>query len=429
MAGSTSSSVSAPPTHFDIVVVGAGSVGLTLGVGLALAGFETAVIGPEAPVRPGRTVAMLDGSIRLLERFDLWRDLLPRAAPLRAMRIVDATNSLFRSPPVTFRASDIGLPMFGRNIENAHLDGALAAAAERVAGLTRSPTLARAFSFEADQAAVTLAGGEIITASLLVAADGRESLARKSARIGVRQRSYPQVALTTHLTHRAPHEDISTEFHTREGPFTLVPLPSVDDASYRSSLVWVMSPREAQRRRALPSAALRAEIEAQSQRILGSVTSLGPVGAFPIATSISHRLHAHRLALVGEAGHALPPIGAQGLNLSFRDVEAFVDILTAARSSGEDWTSAETLSKYERIRQADVGLRALGVDTLNSSLLSRSPVTDLLRGLGLQALQGSGPLRRWVMRQGLAPDAPARLAGRKPRLDATNILGDQASGF
>ena len=399
-------------SSFDVLVVGAGAIGLVLGIGLARAGFATAVIGPAALERPGRTVALLDGSVRLLEQFGLWSALAPEAAGMRAMRIVDATGSLFRAPPVTFRAADIGLDVFGFNVQGGLLEASLRRAAEAQVGLTLDTGLAADCMYGQDRAVVTLADGAQASAPLLIAADGRQSLARKQAGIGVRVRTYPQVALTALLSHRAPHDDISTEFHTRKGPCTLVPLPAAGSQPNRSSLVWVMDPVEAKRRRNLGPADLAIEIERQSDRLLGPVVVESPLGAFPIATSVSRRLVGNRLALTGEAAHALPPIGAQGMNLSLRDVDRLVSLLIDARGSQQDIGSPAVLERYTQSRAGDVGLRALGVDLLNGSLLAHNPIADAVRGTGLNLLDASGPLRRWVMRQGLAPDRSPTPMGR-----------------
>lgn len=386
----------------DVAIVGAGTVGLALALALAQSGLSTMLIGPAAPSRPGRTVALLDGSVRLLESLDAWSALEPEAAALKQMRIVDATGSLFRSPPVNFDAREIGRGQFGYNIPNDTLDRELAALADRQPGLTPLRANAQHFRFTSVNAEVAVEGHGTVTARLVVAADGRQSLARKSARIGARVRQWPQVALTAIFGHEGPHHGISTEFHTREGPFTLVPLPGSATAPHRSSLVWVMAPDSATKRRAAPDGFARLA-EEQAQYLLGAMTLESAIGAFPITTAISSRLIGPRLVLAGEAAHALPPIGAQGLNLSLRDVAALAQVLAAARREGQDIGSSATLDRYASRRAGDVTLRQFGVDTLNGTLLSRSPLTDIGRGLGLAALGAVGPLRRAVMRRGLMP--------------------------
>ncbi len=392
-----------PTLQADLVVAGAGTVGLVLAIALAKTGFKVVCLGPMARERNGRTVALLDGSIRMLSALGIWPSLSALAAPLAVMRIVDDTPSLFRGPPLEFRAVEIGLPAFGYNVENADLVGALSAEASRVPGLTWIDSRLEATAARPDRIATRTSDGVTVEAQLLIAADGARSVARDAAGIGTHEESYPQTALTAILHHEEDHHETSTEFHTRQGPFTLVPLPATPGAAHRSSLVWVMSPAEAARRMTLERATLSAEIDTQSRFLLGRTQIEGTVGRFPIGRMIAKRLVGPRLALAGEAAHALPPIGAQGLNLSLRDAATLVDILAAARRAGLDPGSVGVLERYERARTGDIMLRTRGVDTLNKALLSSLLPVDAVRGAGMFALAALPSFRRALMRQGLMP--------------------------
>ena len=401
------------PPPCDVVVVGAGAVGLAAAIGLAQAELGVTLVGNPGPARPGRTVALLNGSVQLLDQLGVWPSLAPSAARLAHMRIVDATDSLFRAPPVQFDAAEIDADTFGFNIVNGELEDGLWNAARSCPGLTVIPGQATGFRFTDDAASVTVADHGTLSAPLVVAADGRQSLARKMARIGVRVQSWPQIALTAVLRHEAPHRDVSTEFHTREGPFTLVPLPSAADGQHRSSLVWVMRPAEAERRSASPGR-FAERVEAQAERLLGRMTLDSAIGRFPIVTSIAARATGKRLVLTGEAAHALPPIGAQGLNLSFRDALDLIAVIGSAKRQGRDLGAPTILADYERRRKGDVALRTTAVDALNRSLLARSPFVDLARGAGLGAMSALPPLRRFAMRHGLVPQG--RVAGTPTRV-------------
>lgn len=329
---------------------------------------------------------------------------------MEAMRLVDDTGALFRAPSVTFRSGEIGLDAFGWNIENATLVKRLGEVAAECPGLTLLASPAQSVETGGEEAVVATADGRL-RASMVVAADGRNSVLREQAGIPIRQWSYPQTALTTLLTHERDHHDASTEFHTRHGPFTLVPLPG-----RRSSLVWVTEPGRAQELAAMPDEALARSVERQAQSLLGVMKVDGPRGLVPMTGLSVDRFVAPRLALVGEAAHVFPPIGAQGLNLGFRDAAALRDALVDAREARRDLGSPMALSAYQRSRALDVRMRTGAVDALNRTLLAGILPTELLRGVGLLALDRIRPLRKLVMREGVTPiigtprlmrDAPA----------------------
>lgn len=385
--------------RFDVAVVGAGSVGLTAALAFARAGFRTCLIGPLQPKSDGRTVALLGASVELLEELRAWPHLLAHASPLRVMRIIDDTGHLFAPPPTCFEAEEIGAPAFGYNIETAALLSGLAEAVQGQRNLSRVLQAVSGVEWH-DRPRIVLEDGHVVEADLVVGADGRRSILRQAAGIETRAWSYPQVALTTILSHDGDHGDASTEFHTRFGPFTLVPM-----RGRRSSLVWVTHPRHADRLSALADSDFAQAVERQAQSMLGAMRLDGPRGRVPIGGLSVDRLFAPGLALIGEAAHVLPPIGAQGLNLGFRDVAALRDIAVKARAAGEAIGSREVLVRYQTARAGDIRLRTGAVDLLNRSLLAQIMPGHLLRGIGMLAVGGIGPLRRAVMRQGLAAKA------------------------
>lgn len=386
--------------HFDVVVVGAGAVGLAAALAFSRAQFATCLVGPAPDGRDGRTAALLAGSLAFLRGIGVDAALEKVSQPLRTLRLIDDTESLFRPPPVEFRAQEIGLDAFGRNVENAALVALLADAVRAEGRIAWREELAAGLG-GAQLDAVTLTDGSTVSADLVVAADGRSSRMRGEAGLDARETRYPQVALTTIIRHSREHRDASTEFHTGSGPFTLVPLPG-----RRSSLVWVSRPPAAARLAALEPAALARAVEARSHGILGSVEIDGPRGVVPLSTLRVGRLGAGRLVLAGEAAHAIPPIGAQGLNLGFADVALLVDLAGAARRDGGDPGGATLLARYERGRSGDVGLRTLAVDGLNRALLAGLAPLDAARGYGLGLLARVGPLRRAVMRAGIGAGRP-----------------------
>ena len=222
---------------------------------------------------------------------------------------------------------------------------------------------------------------------------------------------YSQVALTVCLKHSRPHRDTSTELHTPSGPFTLVPLPGL-----RSSLVWVLDPIQADEIAALDDAALSAEIERASHSILGKIEVEPGRGVFPLSVATATRFADQRIALVGEAAHVIPPIGAQGLNLGLRDAASIGELAIAAHRNGRDIGGNDVLDAYDKMRRADVGTRTLAIDLLNRTLLTDFLPVQGMRGLALYLIDRIGPLRRAVMREGVAP------ASAQPRLMRGEVL-------
>lgn len=388
----------------DVVVVGAGPAGLTAALALAGAGLETALVAKAVP-SDNRTTALLASSVTALKTLDVWDACRDHAAPLQTLRIVDDTARLLRAPEARFEAGEIGLDAFAYNIENSHLISALAGRCSSVLALTRVGADASAVDISPDRVHVRTASGHEIDASLAVAADGARSICRAAAGIETRGWSYPQTALTFTVSHTRPHHNISTEFHTEHGPFTTVPLPGL-----RSSIVCVVDPGDAAHVNSLSQSSLNAEIERRSHSILGKVSAESGRGAFPLAAETAQVFGARRVMLVGEAAHRIPPIGAQGLNLGLRDAATIGELAVTAKHAGEDIGSDEMMARYERIRRPDVTSRTFAVDLLNRSLLSALLPLQGARGLGLYLMNNVGPLRRAVMREGVAP------AAAQPRL-------------
>jgi len=355
-----------------------------------------------------RTTALIGTSVAALETLGVWERCRVAAAPLRVLRLVDDTARLLRAPEVRFEASEIGLPSFGWNIENIKLLGALWDHAAHVPGLDHIDGEAEAIEIGDDGVHVMIAGRTPLFCRLVVGADGRHSMCRGSAGIAFDSRAIAQTALTFTLRHTRPHGDVSTEFHTAQGPFTLVPLPDgrlVRDGGPRSSLVCVLEGRQAHRLAALSGNALDLEIERRAHSILGKVQVDPGRGAFAMRVAKARRLAANRVALVGEAAHVFPPIGAQGLNLGLRDAATIAEIAGSINHTGGDIGGAAAMAEYESRRRPDVASRSLAVDFLNRSLLSDFLPVQALRGLGLYALGQIGPLRRAAMREGVAPSA------------------------
>ncbi len=383
---------------FDAVVVGGGPAGLTAAIALADGGARTALLARRVPYSDNRTTALLGASIDLLERLDVWRRCRDGAAPLKVMRLVDDTGRLIRAPEVRFQCDEIGIEQFGYNIDNRTLVAALESRAAELADLTRVDDEATTVVPEESAVAIVTRQDRTLGGRLVVGSDGRQSLCRDAAGIEVRRRDLHQSALTFNIAHSRPHGNVSTEFHTPQGPVVLVPLPG-----NRCSVVWVTSPSEAERLMALSDEELSEAIEKQSHSILGRTTVEPGRHKFPLAIERPVRIANRRIALVGESAHVVPPIGAQGLNMGLRDAADLADIVRDALSLGEDPGSPQVLSRYAAARRTDVASRTFAIDLANRSLLSDLLPLQAARAAGLHLLDAVGPLRRLAMREGLAP--------------------------
>ncbi|MCA0401527.1 MAG: FAD-dependent monooxygenase [Proteobacteria bacterium] len=382
------------PVQHDVIVVGGGAAGLATAIGLARNGLDTLVLGvPDAPRDDGRSAALFESSLAFLDRLDIAQALKAHGAPLRAIRLIDITGALVRAPTTTFRAVELGQEAFGWNIPNAKIVEEMAKAARVTPGLAVSSAFVAGFETHQDGMSVRLSDGTMLETRILVGADGQKSRVREAAGIGVRIKPYPQAAITCRLRHTRDHEDVSLEFHTREGPFTFVPV-----GDHTSALVWIMKPEKAEAMLALSREAFAEAIMRRSTGALGTLEIEGPIAAVPLQKLVADKLVADRVALVGEAAHAFPPIGAQGLNLGLKDVEALVARLGAAKAEGHALESA--LPLYARDRRVDVEMRSAGVDILNSALIADRLPLDLARAVGLGALRSISPLRRLAMRVG-----------------------------
>lgn len=379
----------------EVVVIGAGLAGSVAAIALSRRGRKVALVSGQSGHQDQRTTALMDQSIQFLDRLGLWNDLKPKAEALSTMQIIDGTQRLLRAPPAAFRSSEIGLAAFGYNFTNTDLLAVFEAAILREPNITVYRQDAAAVTFEGNDARVTLADDTVLAADLIIGADGRRSMTREAAGVSVRNWSYPQTAVVLNFSHSLPHNNTSTEFHTETGPCTQVPLQGD-----RSSLVWVVEPEEARRLSELTLEQLSEQVEARLQSILGKVTVEDGVQAWPLSGMTALNYGKGRAAFVGEAAHAFPPIGAQGLNLSLRDVMVLEDL------AGDDVSKpiAATIgNRFDRRRKVDVLSRTASVDLLNRSLLSSFLPVQMLRAAGIHLLSALSPLRHFVMREGVAP--------------------------
>lgn len=401
----------------DIVVAGGGVAGLTAAAVFGRAGFSVVCVDPAPPVTERdaegsdlRTTAFLQPARDLLDEAGLWPRLADHATPLQVMRIIDAGGPGPEPRLIkAFDAADISDRPFGWNLPNWLLRREMVAHLDTLGAVGFRPGIGvRSMLARQSGALVTLSDGSRLRCRLVIAADGRESALRRAAGISVRTLRYGQKALAFAITHPVPHENVSTEIHRSGGPFTLVPLPDYQGRP-SSAVVWMEEGPETLRLADLPEDEFEAAMSERSCHILGPLRLASRRTVWPIISRIAQRLSAERLALVAEAAHVVPPIGAQGLNMSLADLRVLLDL---ARATPDRLGERAMLDAYHRRRYPDIALRRLGIDLLGrASKVHAQPLRDA-RAFGLDVLHSVAPLRRGLMRLGLGVgmrgDAPGR---------------------
>ncbi len=390
---------------FDVAIIGAGAAGLATACAMALEdlniicfdktfGFDGQKTGDT------RTIALLQNSVYLLQNLGVWEDCLPFAEPLNIMKVIDDTGRFPPVPDASFDASELGTDPFGYNIANDRLVSILAQHARRTPNITLFETdhVAHIENL-ATKAIVTPFEGQPVTASLVVGADGANSLARRSADITTTDWSYNQTAIACWFSHSLPHKNISTEFHRTSGPLVLVPMQG-----NKCGLVWVETPEQAKRLLALDEKGFKQHLNDAIHGTLGELLDVSKRSSFPLSGLVANRFGKGRTVLVSHAAHVLPPIGAQGLNLGLRDAAMIADIACKAHIRAMDPGGAEIIAQYDELRRADIMSRTFTVDFLNRSLIDGwFPPLQATRAIGVQLLKLIPPLRKAVMREGIAP--------------------------
>ena len=401
-------------SDFDVIVAGAGPAGLAAACLLALDGRRVALVAKEqGDASDPRTVALMQPSIRLLMHLGIWPGRLKEATqPLRKLRLVDDTGSLFKAPAITFDPAELGEEAFGWNFPLGLLIPALFSRAREL-GVEFTGADAAAIPTYSDGVSVITAAGARLGGRVAIAADGKNSVLREAAGIRTNRWAYDQTAIATSFGHSGPHDGISTEYHKGAGPFTTVPMPG-----NRSALVWMERPARAAELMALPDAEFAAEVQIGTHGELGRVSDIGPRRLFPMQGLVARDFAKNRVILIGEAAHVVPPIGAQGLNMSLRDAAQAADLMEGEEDPG----NAALLSAYDALRRRDVQPRQQVIDLMNRSLLSGFMAMETGRAAGLTLLSQFGPLRRAVMKYGLAPSAGLPRTMRPPQGSAPALI-------
>lgn len=393
----------------DILVAGGGVAGLCATAAFAAAGFKTICVDPFPPIVDEnadgadlRSTAFLLPSVELLKQSGLWQRLDQYAAPLRIMRIIDSGGEEHGiREQANFDAHDIDRDAFGYNLPNWLLRREMVAHVEELSlASLESPVKVTNITPRTNGALVQLSDGHQVLAKMVVAADGRNSFIREQLDIDVKSWRYGQKALVFNVRCEYPHENVSTEIHRSGGPFTLVPLPDVDGV-HHCAVVWMETGPNADNLQSMSEADFNSELNLRACGVLGKLELASKRILWPIIAQRASHLYGPRTALLAEAAHVIPPIGAQGLNMSLADLSALVKLTTTARDAGKDFGSPDVLKEYHRTRWPDMAARIKGVDVLNRAAMAKSQNLRDLRRTGLKMLYGLEPLRKAAMKAGL----------------------------
>ena len=398
----------------DVAVGGAGFAGLALAIALRQAlgdPFAVTVIDPtlaHAQSKDPRASAIAAAARRLFEAIDVWDAVAPNAQPILDMVVTDSKlDDAVRPTFLTFGGDvEEGEP-FAHMVENRHLVDALATKARDLGVDLRAGAVA-GFENVGNVVDVSLADGEVISARLLVGADGAHSLIRERAGIANHGWSYNQSAIVTTVAHEREHNGRADEHFLPAGPFAILPL-----TGKRCSIVWTENTREAQRIVALPDDEFHKELEKRFGLQLGELKVIGPRRAFPLGLFTARTFIGERLALIGDAAHIIHPIAGQGLNMGLRDVAALAEAIADAARLGLDPGGPDVLERYQRWRRFDTMTMGIATDGLNRLFSNHSDVLRLARDIGLGLVERMPALKRMFIREaaGFTGDVPKLLKG------------------
>jgi 2-octaprenyl-6-methoxyphenol hydroxylase len=397
----------------DILIAGGGFAGLGLAVALRAElgdGASITVVDPaldSGPSRDARASAIAAAARRFFERLEVWGEVESNAQPILDMVVTDSrVRDPIRPTFLTFGGEvEPGEP-FAHMVENRHLVDALAGRAAKigvdVVGAGETAGFAKAGDAVVD---VHLASGRVVTARLLVAADGGRSRLREQAGIPTYGWDYGQSGIVTTVEHERDHKGRAEEHFLPGGPFAILPL-----RGRRSSIVWTERTPEADRIVALDDAGFHEELEQRFGLKLGEIRAVGPRRAFPLSLKVARAFVARRLALVGDAAHVIHPIAGQGLNLGIRDAAALVDCVVDAARLGLDVGGEDVLERYQRWRRFDTVAMGMATDGLNRLFSNDSDAIRVVRDVGLGLVERLPFAKRFFIREA------AGLTGAVPRL-------------
>lgn len=399
----------------DVIILGAGLVGLTLAIALDRHGLSSIVIDPAdpekqlAPAYDGRATAVASASFRMLEAIGVAGRLEGEGCPIQAIRVSDGLDPggiLFEAPE---KGDPLGIMFENRRLRAALRDCALATPNINLMMPGRAAEIVR----DGSGVRVALEDNRLAAAPLLVGAEGRNSPTRQAAQIPLARWSYDHAAIVATISHERSHENVAYEIFYPSGPFAILPMLAGEDGLFRSAIVWSVPSENAAAILDLPERAMAAEVEKMMGGFLGVVRLAGPRVSYPLGFHHATTITSERLALVGDAAHAIHPIAGQGLNLGFRDAAALTQVLVEGARLGLDPGDAQLLARYQRWRSLDTFMVAAATDGLTRIYSIPGRAASAVRRLGMGAVQRIGPLKDRMMAEarGESGDLPLLLRG------------------
>jgi 2-octaprenyl-6-methoxyphenol hydroxylase len=399
----------------ELLILGGGLVGMTLALAAARKGISSHVVDRADPAEltaegfDGRASAISTASWNLFANIGLAERLEEHGCPITSIAVTDGMKpGRIDFQPEPHEGS------LGRMFANRTLRLALFEAAREeplIGWHAKAEVVARERTEHG--VAAELAEGTRLEASLMIAAEGRNSPTRQDAGISVAKWDYRHRAIIAGLTHEKPHRGVAWEIFYPAGPFALLPLLDGPGGTHRSALVWTVDEKDAAGVLALSDRAFTAEVEKRMHGVFGAVSLEGPRSSYPLGFHHTAKITAHRLALVGDAAHGIHPIAGQGLNLGLRDVGALVEVLAEGMRLGLDPGDAQLLDRYEKWRGLDSFMVALATDGLTRLFGVPGRLPSAIRRLGMGAVQRTPPLKRWFMNEarGMTGTLPGLLRG------------------
>ena len=400
------------PLEAEVLIIGGGLVGTTLAAALGHAGMYVCVVETADPRAgldtgfDGRASAIALATQRVLAGLNIWPALAAEAAPILDIRVSEGSSLFF----LHYHHKDAGDQPFGYMVENRNLRKALFYRLQDLKTVQMiAPGAVAALERQSHGVTAELADGRKIKARLAVAADGRASKTRDDAGIRVTNWSYEQVGIVCTVGHEHCHDFVANEHFLAAGPFAILPLMGdLKNPGHCSSLVWTERADLAPGIMALDDAGFMAELESRFGDFLGKLEVIGPKWSYPLSLQFAENTIDWRLALVGDAAHAMHPIAGQGLNMGLRDIAALAEVVLDARRLGLDIGDGVVLERYQRWRRFDNTLMLAMTDGLNKLFSNNIRPLRLVRDLGLAAVNSLPPLKKFFMSHamGLVGDLP-----------------------